>query len=152
MTRTLSQLGSALGLIAIATGLSAAAFITPFAALSQTAPKGWVRVKTEPNNKVWFVDAGSIKGQGRFRYFWSYITGGSPYPDPEVPGQLVHSSSFYLSVDCQQRAYRLRFAQLYDQNTKLLKEFDYGESRPLGKVTPGSGEEASLNFVCSRRR
>jgi hypothetical protein len=64
---------------------------------------------------------------------------------------MVHSTAFYLSVDCQQKQFRLRYAQLFDQSNKAIKEFDYGDSRPLGSVTPGSGEEASLNYACSRR-
>jgi hypothetical protein len=63
----------------------------------------------------------------------------------------VYSAAFYLSVDCQQKRFRLRYAKSLDENSKTIKEYDFGENQPLGRATPGSGEEASMNFVCSRR-
>lgn len=154
MTFPLQKLCCSVGLTAAVIGLSTTTIATFLADRSVAAPakSGWVKIKTEQDNKIWYVDTGSITGKGRFRYFWSYITGGAPYPDPEVSGQLVYSTAFYLSVDCQQKQFRLRYAQLFDQGSKLIKEFDYGTSRPLGGATPGSGEEASVNYVCSRRR
>ena len=109
---------------------------------------GWVRIITDNRDKTWYVDNGSIQGKGRFRYFWSYTTGGTPYSEA---GKLVYSTAFYLSVDCQQQRYRLRYAKALDKDFKLIKEYDYGDSLPLGKATSGSGEAASMKFVCSRR-
>lgn len=112
------------------------------------AKQGWVAVLTDQRDKTWYVDSGSIQGKGRFRYFWSYMTGGTPYPEN---GKLVHSMAFYLSVDCQQKRFRLRYARSMDENAKTIKEFDFGESQSLGSPRSGSGEAASINFVCAQR-
>ncbi|QZZ21982.1 hypothetical protein J5X98_06095 [Leptothermofonsia sichuanensis E412] len=120
------------------------------ASLVEAAPakKGWVEVLTDQRDKTWYVDSGSIQGRGRFRYFWSYTTGGVPYSEN---GQLVYSMAFYLSVDCQQKRFRLRYARALDENGKTIKEFNFGETQSLNSPRSGSGEEASLNFVCSQR-
>lgn len=112
------------------------------------AANGWVKVITDARNKTWYVDSGSIQGRGRFRYFWSYTTEDLPFNED---GKLVYSSAFYLSVDCQLKRYRLRHAKSLDQNSNVVKEYSFGDDRPLAAVRSGSGEEASLNFVCSRR-
>jgi ribonucleotide monophosphatase NagD (HAD superfamily) len=109
---------------------------------------GWVRVVTDGQDKTWYVDNGSIQGKGRFRYFWSYTTGGTPYQEA---GKPAYSTAFYLWADCQQQRYRLRYAKALDANFKLIKEYDYGDSLPLATATAGSGEAASMKFVCSRR-
>lgn len=144
------QLFGSIGVLTLTCGLVALP-LRPVQSAPAT-PKGWVRIKTEPDQKTWFVDTGSISGKGRYRYFWSYAAEGAPYPDPEAAGQLVYSTALYLSVDCQQKQFRLRYTQLFDQSNKAIKEFDYGDSLPLGSALPGSGEEAALKYVCSRRR
>lgn len=135
------KVGCAVGLMAILMG--GTSLRSPASAAS-----GWVQVTTDRGNRIWYVDSGSIQGTGRFRYFWSYIVGGPPFPEA---GKLAHSSAYYLSVDCQQKRYRLRHARSLDENTNLIKEYNFGDSQPLAPAQPGSGEEASINFVCSRR-
>ncbi|UBF29195.1 hypothetical protein K9N68_15965 [Kovacikia minuta CCNUW1] len=118
------------------------------AANAAPAKSGWVAVTTDSRNKTWYVDNGSIQGRGRYRYFWSYIVGGTPYPDS---GKIAYSTAFYLSVDCQQKRFRLRFAKSLDENNKVIKEYDFGDKGPMGGARADSGEAASLNHVCSRR-
>lgn len=117
-------------------------------AAAQSIEKGWVAVMTDERERTWYVDSGTIEGKGQFRYFWSYTTGDTPYSDN---GKMAYSTAFYLSVDCQQKKFRLRYAKSLDQNSQLIKEYNFGDSQPLGSPTSGSGEEASMNYVCRKR-
>ena len=119
------------------------------ALLSSPATASWVRVKTDSDNNIYSVDVDSIEGRGRFRYFWSNIIFGKPWKTEA--GQLASSAMYYLSVDCQDKLYRLRFQQLLDENNKTIQEYNYGEDIELATPKAGSSEEASLKFVCSRR-
>ena len=149
MTSTLKKFCCAIGLTATVIGISSTAIPSlNHSANAAPAKNGWIPVSTDSRNKTWSVDNGSIQGRGRFRYFWSYIVGGDPYPDN---GKVAYSTAFYLSVDCQQKRFRLRYAKSLDENTKVIKEYDFGEKVPLAAVRAGSGEAASLNYVCSRR-
>lgn len=116
--------------------------------LTSPAIASWVRVKTNRNNDIYSVDVDSIEGSGRFRYFWSNVVYGKPYYEV---GQLVYSAVYYVSVDCQKKLYRVRFTQFLDKNNKAIRQYNYGESIQLAAPAPGSSEEASLKFVCSRR-
>ncbi|MCL6436251.1 MAG: hypothetical protein K6T90_18995 [Leptolyngbyaceae cyanobacterium HOT.MB2.61] len=141
MSSILQRLGCTAGLIT---------FLLGVAGVAEAAPdkKGWVAVLTDPNDKTWYVDNGSIQGRGRFRYFWSYTTGGTPYREN---GKLAYSMAFYLSVDCQQKRFRLRYARSLDENSNTIKEYNFGDRLPLGSPRSGSGEEASMNYVCASR-
>ena len=108
----------------------------------------WVRVKTTANN-IYSVDTTSIEGRGRIRNFWSHIEFGKPQP---VAGKLTHSAIYYVSADCQDKVYGLRFTRFLDQNSRTIKEDNYGDRAGLVKPASGSGEEASIKFVCSRQR
>lgn len=108
----------------------------------------WVRVKTTANNDVFLVDTSSIEGRGRIRSFWSLVEFGKPRI---VSGKSAYSAIYYLSVDCQNNVYGLRFSQLLDQNSQKIKEFNYGDNALAGKPTPGSSEEASMKFICSKK-
>jgi len=119
------------------------------ALLSSPATASWVRVKTDSNNNIYSVDVDLIEGRGRFRYFWSNIIFGKP--NNTEAGQLAYSAVYYLSVDCKDKLYRLRFKQLLDENNKTIQEYNYGEDAGLVAPNPGSSEEASMKFVCSRR-
>lgn len=123
--------------------------VASVALLSSPAAASWVRVKTDSNNNIYSVDVDLIEGRGRFRYFWSNILFGKPWRTEE--GQLVYSAMYYLSVDCKDKLYRLRFQQLLDENNKTIQEYNYGEDIGLAAPKAGSGEEASLKFACSRR-
>jgi hypothetical protein len=123
--------------------------VASVALLSSPAAASWVRVKTEPDNDIYSVDVDLIEGRGRFRYFWSNIIFGKP--NNTEAGQLAYSAVYYLSVDCQDKLYRLRFKQLLDENNKTIQEYNYGEDAGLVAPNPGSSEEASMKFVCSRR-
>jgi hypothetical protein len=123
--------------------------IASVALLGSPAAASWVRVKTDPDNNIYSVDVDSIEGKGRFRYFWSNIIFGQPR-NTEA-GQLAYSAAYYLSVDCQDKLYRLRFVRMLDENNKTIRDFNYGEDAALATPTSGSSEEASINFVCSRR-
>jgi hypothetical protein len=123
--------------------------VASVALLSSPATAFWVRVKTDSNNNIYSVDVDSIEGRGRFRYFWSNIIFGKPWKTEA--GQLASSAMYYLSVDCQDKLYRLRFQQLLDENNKTIQEYNYGEDIELATPKAGSSEEASLKFVCSRR-
>ncbi len=108
----------------------------------------WVRVKTTAND-IYSVDAATIEGRGRIRNFWSHIEFGKPQ---SVAGKLAHSAIYYVSTDCQDKVYGLRFTRFLDQNSRTIKEDNYGDRAGLVKPASGSGEEASIKFVCSRQR
>ncbi|MGA7933508.1 MAG: hypothetical protein WCA35_08175 [Kovacikia sp.] len=103
---------------------------------------------TGKQNDVWYVDSGSIQGKGRFRYFWSYVTAGTPYI---IDGKLTYGMAYYLSVDCQEKQFRVRYIQALDENSRVIKDYSL-ENIPLrGKAMAGSGGDASIKYVCSRR-
>jgi hypothetical protein len=122
--------------------------IVSIALFSSPAIASWVRVKTSATNDIYSVDDASIEGRDRFRYFWSNVVFGKPQP---VAGKLASSAAFYLSVDCQKKLFRLRFTRFLDDNNKTIQDYNYGESANLAAPVPGSSEEASMKFVCSRR-
>jgi hypothetical protein len=113
--------------------------VASVALLSSPAAASWVRVKTEPDNDIYSVDVDLIEGRGRFRYFWSNIIFGKP--NNTEAGQLAYSAVYYLSVDCQDKLYRLRFKQLLDENNKTIQEYNYGEDAGLVAPNPGSSEK-----------
>lgn len=117
--------------------------------LASPATASWVRVKTNSNNDVYSVDANSIEGRGRFRYFWSDVVFGKPVSNA---GRVAHRAVYYLFVDCQDKLYQVRFTRFLDKNNQTLQDYNYGENSELAVPRPGSSEEASLKFVCSRQR
>ncbi len=112
------------------------------------ATASWVRVKTNKNNDVYSVNADSIEGRGRFRYFWSHIVFGKPV---SKSGRVAHRAVYYIFIDCQKKLYQLRFSRFLDANDQTIQEYNYGDNFGLESPRPGSSEQASLNFVCSRR-
>ena len=108
----------------------------------------WVRVKTNANKDVFLVDAASIEGRGRIRYFWSLVEFGKPVT---VSGKRAFSAIYYVSVDCQSNVYNLRFSRLLDQNSRTLQNNDYDSSSGGVKPESGSSQEASMKFVCSKK-
>ncbi|HBE16676.1 MAG TPA: hypothetical protein DEA78_20765 [Cyanobacteria bacterium UBA11159] len=105
----------------------------------------WVRVKTDNNNNSYYIDVSTIEGKGRFRYFWSNVIYGEPY---RWDNKLVYSTSYYISVDCSTKLYRVRFEQLLDAQGKSIQDLNYGDNGRSGITEPGSPEDASLLFVC----
>lgn len=108
----------------------------------------WVRVKTDNNNNVYSIDVSTIEGKARFRYFWSNVIYGEPY---RWDDKLVYSTSYYISVDCSTKSYRVRFEQLLDAKGKSIQDFNYGDNGRSGITEPGSPEDASLKFVCGNK-
>lgn len=123
--------------------------ITSVALLGSPALADWVRVKTDSDNDAYSVDVDSIEGRGHIRYFWSNIIFGQPRNTES--GKVAYSAVFYLSVDCQNKLYNLRFKRLLDENNQSIQDFDYEDYPPQTAPASGSSEEASINFVCSRR-
>lgn len=109
----------------------------------------WVRVKTNAGNNIYSVDVASIEGSGRIRNFWSNIEFGKPQL---VAGKQAYSAIYYLSVDCQSKIYNVRFTRYLDRNYQTVLEYNYGDEQEFGAPSSGSSEEASIKFVCSRRR
>ncbi len=109
----------------------------------------WVRVKTSASNNIYSVDVASIEGRGRIRNFWSNIDFGKP---ELVAGKQAYSAIYYLSVDCQNKLYNLRFTRYLDRNSQPVQEYNYSEGSGFVAPSSGSSEEASMKFVCSKRR
>ncbi|HBB32050.1 MAG TPA: hypothetical protein DDZ80_23745 [Cyanobacteria bacterium UBA8803] len=108
---------------------------------------GWVRVKTDAQNNIYYVDISAIEENGRFRSFWSHVIHGEPYREA---GKLVYSRTFYISVDCQTQSYQVRFERSLDANGQAIQDYDYGDEGESGTPVPNSPEEASIKFVCSK--
>jgi hypothetical protein len=108
----------------------------------------WVRVKTDGYNDTYYVNVKTIKKQGRIRYFFSNIVFG--YPPQLDNGQIIPSATFYLSVDCQSKVFRVHFVRLLDENGRTYEDLNYGSYFRSGRSQPGSGSDASVNYVCSR--
>jgi hypothetical protein len=113
--------------------------------------RGWVRVLTDDARNIWYLDKGTIKGAGRYRYFWLYVSLGNPIPIA-ADGRLLNSSAMYVSVDCQTLMYRPRYVQLLDQNTKVIDESDVAAQSTATKVFPSDkAGQAILKSACGRR-
>ncbi|HIK14573.1 MAG TPA: hypothetical protein IGS53_04675 [Leptolyngbyaceae cyanobacterium M33_DOE_097] len=112
-------------------------------------PNTWVRINTDEYDNIAYVDRASIQGSTQFRYFWTYVTAGAPYPD-EVSQKQVYATSAYVSTDCKTKRYRLRKIRYYDQQSKVIREDDLGESGPDGFATFHPAAIATVNYVCSR--
>lgn len=128
-------------------GLASCAAVLLAAEVTIAAPAKWVRIMTDSSKNIWYVDASSIQGRGRYRFFWSFIENQNPVVQN---GRSVYSAIFYLSVDCQEQRYRLRFEEVFDQNSRSIGKQSYGEDVPLADPRPGSGEAASIRYVCLR--
>jgi len=123
--------------------------VASVALLSSPAAASWVRVKTDSFNNIYSIDTDSIEGSGNLRLFWSNVVFGRPRRTEA--GKNASSAMYYLSVDCKTKLYNLRFQRLLDENNQTIQNLNYGEGRGLDSPIPGSSEEASINFVCSRR-
>ncbi len=129
-----------------------ASFITLLGHISgaaQPLPNSWVRISTDEYDNVAYVDRASIMGSTRFRYFWTYVAAGAPYPDPESK-QQIYATAAYVSTDCQTKRYRLRTLRLFNQSNQITREIKYGDAGPDGFATFHPAAIASINFVCSR--
>jgi hypothetical protein len=129
--------------------LTATLWQLPGAVLAQLS-NSWVRINTDEYDNVAYVDRASVKGSAKFRYFWTYVTAGAPYPDQES-GKQIYGTSAYVSADCKNKRYRLRTVRLYDQNNQIVKEFAYGDRGAEGFATFHPAALASVNFACSRQ-
>jgi hypothetical protein len=118
---------------------------------TQAAPaRGWVRVLTDDARNIWYLDKGTVKGTGRYRYFWLYVTLGTPIPLTS-DGRSLDSSAMYVSVDCQTLMYRPRYVQLLDQNAKVIDESDVTSQSTATKVLPSDkAGRAILKSACAQ--
>ena len=107
----------------------------------------WVRVKTDAQNNAYYVDVSAIERSGNLRSFWSNVIHGQP---SSVEGKLVYSTTYYIIADCENQIYIVQFERLLDENGQTLQDYAYGDSDNVGTPRPGSPEEASLKFVCSK--
>jgi hypothetical protein len=106
----------------------------------------WVRVVKDTDSEL-FIDQASIKQEGQYRTFWSYIAFSQPKP---VDGKKVYGQGDYLTVDCKTKQYQVRYKRFMDQNNKLIKEFNFGSSSSLTR-TRSKNEMAGIKFACAQR-
>lgn len=117
--------------------------------LPKPLPNTWVRISTDEYDNITYVDRASIAGSTQFRYFWTYVAAGAPYPDPESK-QQIYATAAYVSTDCKTKRYRLRTLRLFNQSNQIAREIEYGDAGPDGFATFHPAAIASISFVCSR--
>ncbi len=79
----------------------------------------WVRVISDNDDNVYFLDKASITGSDRYRRYWDAIV----YNQPQ---KGVYKSIFYNSVDCKTGLLRVRQIVEYDSNNKIISETNDG--------------------------
>lgn len=122
-----------LGLITLASSVTTA--------LAQYSNHQWIRVTTDNNDNVYFLDK-LVSGRGRYRRYWAAT----------IPNQDREWRKFLYSIDCQTKQRRLRMAVYYDENDKIDGTANYGGDGPLEKVTGQMPVSLKIaNVVCSMK-
>jgi hypothetical protein len=109
------------------------------------AAEQWVKVLTNSEG-VWYVDKGSISPQGKNIAFWAYVVHDAP---TRIGKLTIRSEGDYVVTDCRSHQYQLIYKRLMDENNQLVREIE-GSNHSFGSAKKGSGEGASINFVCKQ--
>lgn len=110
------------------------------------APQNWTRVFADPSGAL-YVDNASMKRNGPYRYFWLY---GEITNHPRLP-ENVGGFTMYVSMDCRQRAMRVRAMQMIGKNGEVLREQNLGERGALSQLrTTNRTSNALYKYVCAR--
>jgi hypothetical protein len=121
-----------------------AMFFSASPAIAQS--EQWVRITTNNDDDVWYVDKASIKNRGRYRFYWQSIVYGEPV---NVGGKNAVSQVSFNSVDCKTKLRRIRDIKSYDQELRVV-----GVNRTIRDeveaVPPRSLDMHVVNYVCSR--
>jgi hypothetical protein len=107
----------------------------------------WVQVITSNVGWVYYIDTASLRTNGDRREFWSSIA------NPKgmlfrTQGRAVYAATIYWSVDCQQRTYAWKAAQLLDENADVLDEFDVANYAP-SNLSSDQVRNAIVSYACT---
>jgi hypothetical protein len=113
-------------------------------------PKGWNKVYTDKqSNLTYHLDRGTIKGTGRYRYFWLFMNEGRGRPlGSSKNGKAIHGVLVYLSVDCQNRAARIRSTEIYDRDNQRVEGVNDGDAGVPVVVLQNQTGTAIMRAAC----
>jgi len=103
----------------------------------------WIRVTTDNDDNIYYIDKDSITGSGRYRRYWDAIV----YREPK---RGVYRRIFFNSVDCKTRQLRVRIKRDYDENNKLIRERDDGGDGELFVIEVDDSQLPVFKLACSK--
>lgn len=116
------------------------------AAVSGTAwAQQWVRVSTDTNDNVFYVDTSTIKKSGHVRRFWELVD----LPKPDKDGDLSYRT--LKEVDCKEERDRILQGDAF--RGQMGDGAISGSANRPGEweyAAPGTPAESIMKFVCSR--
>jgi hypothetical protein len=125
--------------------------LTGAIAATSTAQTNWVRIMTDADREVWYIDPGSIQRNGPIRFFWVYRDTTDSRPIFSEQGKAVYGMTAYLSTDCRSGAVRIRTAEFFDGSSKLVTKANPGDRGPAGNAFRGHPvAQAITKYVCDR--
>jgi len=111
----------------------------------------WVRLLTDDDNEIWYVNPNSVQRNGPIRFFWVYRDASANRPIFVERGRNVYGMTAYLSADCRSGAVRIRAAEFFDENSKLVTKLAPGDRGPAGNAFRGHPvAQAVARYVCDR--
>ncbi|MGB3205471.1 MAG: surface-adhesin E family protein [Crinalium sp.] len=140
------------GFLGLTLALTTALFpITEFSLNSSAiaAKPKWVRVSTNENNDVFYVDKSSIKRNGEFRYFWGKVVFAKPYK-LVTNNKLAYSHISYKSIDCLTQVYRIRSVTALDRKGKVIGRQIDGEQGDINIALSDTSFSKVADFVCDK--
>jgi hypothetical protein len=115
------------------------------------AQNGWVRLLTDDDNEVWYINPGSIQRNGPIRFFWVFRDAAGSRPIFSERGRNVYGMTAYLSADCRSGVMRIRAAEFFDENSNLVTKSEPGDRGPSGKAFSGHPvAQAVARYVCGQ--
>lgn len=106
----------------------------------------WVRVITNKDNSVFYVDQASIKRNGDTRYFWTKLVKSKPYKLSN--NKFAYSRINYYSLDCVSLRYRRTSGAELDGKGKVIARYIDEKQSDINFVLPDTNLSYSVNFVC----
>lgn len=120
------------------------------------AAERWVRLVSDYDSAT-YIDTASIRGRGRYRYYWQQVAFSRPQPITtysigsarRVP---VYGLMYYVSVDCRTKIARLRRFMVLDKNNRIIMDASQENYGPLANLNRSrSLERLAANYACARR-
>lgn len=115
--------------------VSLTAALIPLAAAIFTSSANaaqWVRIVTD-NNAAFYIDASSIRGRGRYRYYWQLVAFQKPQTFRAGMNRAsapVYGYAIYTSIDCRSKIGRVRRILALDRNNRTLMEINMNDFGP----------------------
>lgn len=124
-----------------------------FAYAPMASAANWTKVAENSVNDKFFIDTSSIQRNGTIVWYWEY----REFPQPNnafveaTVNQPVQGAVIRWSVDCTNKAQRLRKLNVYTKNRQLIQKFEYGDTGALTQSKPGSSAYAVANYACMQK-